>query len=125
MDVEGYADEILSSGFPGIRGRSGRATRELLSGYIDNIINKEFEDLGIVVRRPSAMLGWLKAYAAATATTTSYNKVLRPPLRERTRSPAKTPLRLIGARWTSSISRTGSTHGCPRPTSSPRLDNIA
>jgi predicted AAA+ superfamily ATPase len=77
LSLEGYANEILSSGFPGIRNRSERAIRELLSGYIENIINKEFEELGLRVRRPTALLGWLKAYAAATATTTSYSKILR------------------------------------------------
>jgi predicted AAA+ superfamily ATPase len=70
-----YVHEILSSGFPGLRGLSDRLTRTQLDGYIDRIIDRDFEELGRRVRRPETLRNWMRAYAAATATTASYEKI--------------------------------------------------
>jgi predicted AAA+ superfamily ATPase len=40
------------------------------------IINKEFVEQGHRVRKPQVMRAWLKAYAAATGSITSYQKIL-------------------------------------------------
>lgn len=74
-DLERYVDEILASGFPGLRGLSGRLARAQIDGYIDRIIDRDFPDLGREVRRPGTLRRWMQAYAAATATTASYEKI--------------------------------------------------
>lgn len=73
--LEGYVEEILHSGFPGIRELPPRLTRAQLDGYIDHIVEREFEELGRKVRRPATLRRWMAAYAAATATTASFEKI--------------------------------------------------
>jgi len=72
-----YVAEIAAGGFPGLRHLRGRALRNQLDGYIELIINRELPDAGLLVRRPQTALGWLRAYAAATATTTTWEKIRR------------------------------------------------
>lgn len=75
MRIADYVQEILASGFPGLRGLTGRALRAQLDGYIDRIVEREFPQLGVNIRNPAALRRWLAAYAAASATTTSYEKI--------------------------------------------------
>ncbi len=75
VDLEGYVEEILASGFPGLRCLSERLARAQLDGYLDRIVDRDFEDLGREVRRPGTLRRWMQAYAAATATTASYEKI--------------------------------------------------
>ena len=77
VDLPMYVDEILASGFPAIRRLEGRARRAQLSGYIARVVEHDFPEQGLRVRRPGTLRAWLTAYAAATATTASYNTVLR------------------------------------------------
>lgn len=70
-----YVNEILASGFPGLRGLAGRALRAQLDGYIDRIVEREFPQLGVTVRNPTALRRWLAAYAAASSTTASYETI--------------------------------------------------
>lgn len=85
-----YTEEILRSGFPGIRGLSGRARRVRLDGYISRIIDRDFADeLGQQVRRPDTLRRWLMAYAAATSTVTSLEKI-RDAATHNEATPAKT-----------------------------------
>jgi predicted AAA+ superfamily ATPase len=70
-----YANEILASGFPGLRGLSGRPLRAQLDGYIDRITERDFPELGLRIRNPAALRRWLTAYAAASSTTASYEKI--------------------------------------------------
>ncbi len=74
-NLEQYVQEILTSGFPGLRGLSERLARTQLDGYIDRIIDRDFDELGRQVRRPGTLRRWMQAYAAATATTASYEKI--------------------------------------------------
>ena len=71
-----YVEEIVASGFPGIRELSGRVRRNQLDSYITRIIERDFPEQGLLVRKPETLKSWLSAYAAATATTTSYAKIL-------------------------------------------------
>ncbi|MEI2777465.1 MAG: AAA family ATPase [Tetrasphaera sp.] len=71
-----YAQEILASGFPGLRGLPSRALRFQLDSYLQNAVDRDVPEQGLAVRKPQAMLAWLRAYAAATATTASYSRVL-------------------------------------------------
>lgn len=74
--LAGYVDEIVVSGFPGIRPLDPRARRAQLDGYVQRVVQRDFPEQGLRVRRPDALRGWLTAYAAATATTASYNSIL-------------------------------------------------
>lgn len=70
-----YANEILVSGFPGLRGLPPRALRAQLDGYIDRVVEREFPQLGLNVRNPAALRRWLTAYAAASSTTAKYETI--------------------------------------------------
>ena len=71
-----YVEEIVASGFPGIRELPGRVRRSQLDSYITRIIERDFPEQGQQVRKPETLRSWMSAYAAATATTTSYAKIL-------------------------------------------------
>lgn len=71
-----YVDEILRSGFPGIRELETQYRDRALDGYLERIVDSDLPDAGVRVRRPQVLMGWLKAYAAATATSAEYSKIL-------------------------------------------------
>jgi predicted AAA+ superfamily ATPase len=73
--LDDYVDEIVRSGFPGLRSYRGRALRAQLDGYLSRIIDTDFQEQGLPVRRPESLRRWLAAYAAATATTASYETI--------------------------------------------------
>lgn len=76
VTLSGYVDEILASGFPGIRDLAPRARTLQLGSYIDRIVDHELPENGIEVRRPDALRRWLQAYGAATSSDTTYTKIL-------------------------------------------------
>lgn len=67
-----YTAEIVRSGFPGLRTLSDRARRRQIDGYIARIIDTDFVEQGHPVRRVETLSSWLRAYAAATSSTASY-----------------------------------------------------
>ena len=75
VDLAGYAREIVASGFPGLRRLSGRALRSQLDGYLRHVVNRDFLEQGYIVRRPEALRRWMASYAAATATTATFEKI--------------------------------------------------
>jgi hypothetical protein len=75
VGLQTYAREIVASGFPGMRHLSGRALRAQLDGYLRRIVDRDLVDQGVRIRRPDALHRWMAAYAAATATTTSLDKI--------------------------------------------------
>ena len=75
FDASSYAYEIVASGFPAIRSLEGRAHREQLDGYITNIVEKDFSEMGHRIRKPGTLERWLRAYAAAVSTTASYETI--------------------------------------------------
>lgn len=75
VGLQDYVNEIVRSGFPGLRRYSGRALREQLDGYVRRIIDVDFLEQGFTVRRTGALVRWMAAYAAATATTASYETI--------------------------------------------------
>lgn len=85
-----YAEEIVRSGFPGIRDLPPRARRAQLDGYVARVVEREFPEQGLAVRRPATLRSWLAAYAAATAGTASYNAILNAATPGDTDKPAKT-----------------------------------
>ncbi|MBD3941195.1 ATP-binding protein [Microbacterium sp. NEAU-LLC] len=76
VDVEVYVDEILRSGFPGIRHLPDAPRRVQLDSYLERIVDRDLPENGVFVRRPAALRAWLNAYAAATATDASYSTIL-------------------------------------------------
>lgn len=71
-----YTEEILASGFPGLRGLTPRALKFQLDSYLRNAVDRDVPEQGLAVRKPDSMLAWLRAYAAATSSTASYSSVL-------------------------------------------------
>ncbi|HSF26092.1 MAG TPA: DUF4143 domain-containing protein [Actinomycetes bacterium] len=90
VGLDDYVEQILASGLPAIRTLSGRARRAQLAGYLSRVVEHEFPEQGLRVRRPETLRGWLTAYAAATATTASYNAILDAATPGRSDKPAKT-----------------------------------
>jgi len=71
-----YVDEIIRSGFPGIRNSKPGARGYLLDSYLDRIVDRDIPEAGLNVRHPGAVRAWLTAYAAATSTVASYSALL-------------------------------------------------
>ena len=70
-----YTDEVLRSGFPGLRGLDGRALRLQLDSYLQRVVDRDFTELGHTPRNPDGLRRWMAAYAAATATVTSFERI--------------------------------------------------
>jgi predicted AAA+ superfamily ATPase len=75
ITLSDYTEEIIAGGFPGMRHSSLRAQRTALDGYLERIVDRDLPELGVEVRNPNTLRRWLRTYAAATATTTSYEKI--------------------------------------------------
>lgn len=73
--VDDYTDEIVRSGFPGIRPHSGRLLRAALDSYVDRIVERDIAELDHRVRDPGALRRWLTAYAAATSSSASFETI--------------------------------------------------
>ncbi|HVM18001.1 MAG TPA: DUF4143 domain-containing protein [Gaiellaceae bacterium] len=73
--LEYYVEEILASGFPGLRTLSGRALRAQLESYLTRIVDRDMRELGAAVRNPAALRRWMTAYAAASSTTTTFERI--------------------------------------------------
>lgn len=76
FSLEQYAQEICSSGFPGIQGMTPRQQRTQIDSYIQRILDRDIPEAGLKVRKPQTLLAWLQAYAAATGTTATYSEIL-------------------------------------------------
>ena len=90
MALRDDVEEILASGFPGIRPLAGRARRAQIESYLARVVERDFPEQGLRVRRPATLHVWLSAYAAATGTTTSYNSLLDAATAGENTKPAKT-----------------------------------
>jgi predicted AAA+ superfamily ATPase len=85
-----YTEELFTSGFPGLRGLPVRLRRAQLDGYIRRVIDKDFSELGHQPRNPAALRRWMLAYAAATATAASWEKVRDAATSGESEKPART-----------------------------------
>jgi uncharacterized protein len=70
-----YVEQIMASGLPAVTGRPEAARRALLDAYIARVVDRDFPDAGLQVRNPATLRRWLAAYAAATATTASFETI--------------------------------------------------
>ncbi len=91
ITLEAYAEEIVSSGFPAIRRLSDRALRLQLDSYLARIVDRDFAELGHELRNPMGLRRWMAAYAAASSTTTSFEKIRDAATGGREKSRAGTP----------------------------------
>ena len=89
LTLTDYVDEILGSGFPAFRPLTGRALRAQLDGYLARIVDRDFKEQGLVVRRPETLRRWMTAYAAATSTTASLEKIRDAATGDEREKPAK------------------------------------
>jgi len=85
-----YTAEICASGLPGLRHVPERAGRAQLDGYLEQIVDRDFPDMHHHVRNPDTLRRWLAAYAAATATTASYDAIRDAATPGESDKPAKT-----------------------------------
>lgn len=90
--LEDYVEEIVVSGFPGIRPLKQSARQAQLDSYLINIVRKDIKEAGQNVRRPEAIIAWMRGYAAATSTPTSWEKIRNAATPGDDIKPAKTTL---------------------------------
>ncbi|MEH3076873.1 MAG: DUF4143 domain-containing protein [Quadrisphaera sp.] len=90
LRITEYAEEIVASGFPGIRPLPPRARRAQLDGYLDLVVERDFPEQGHLVRRPSLLRGWLRAYAGAVSSTAGYSTIIDAATPGDAEKPAKT-----------------------------------
>lgn len=74
--VPDYVDEMLRSGLPALHALTNRARTAALDAYLEALVHHDLVEQGLTVRRPGALRAWLTAYAAATSTSTSYQRLL-------------------------------------------------
>lgn len=75
VNLATYAEHIVAGGFPGMSASSGRAQRSRIRSYVDLVVDRDFPEAGLAVRNPALLRRWMAAYAAATATTASYESL--------------------------------------------------
>ena len=85
-----YVDEIVASGMPAIRGLPPQPRAKQLDSYLERIADVEFAEQGVRVNRPASLRAWMMAYAAATASTASYETILDAATPGESNKPAKT-----------------------------------
>ncbi len=89
VGLTAYVEEIVAGGFPGMRHLSGRALTHQLDGYLERIVDRDLPEAGFTVRRPATVRAWLRAYAAATATSASWEKIRDAAMADQVDKPAK------------------------------------
>lgn len=97
-----YVQAIVRSGFPVLHHASDRAARHTLDTYTRLIVDRDVPEAGLGVRNPTRMRAWLKALAAATATTATW-EALRDAA---TPGQGNKPARSTVIPWTDALVRT-------------------
>lgn len=85
-----YAHQIVASGFPAIRTLAPRLRAAQLDGYVEHLVTRDVEEASGAAANPASVRRWLTAYAAATATTTSLEKLRAIAMAGDGTAPAKT-----------------------------------
>ena len=70
-----YVDEIVTGGLPGWRSTNVRIQQAALDGYLHRAVDHDVALMGYRARQPGVVRRWLTAYAAATATTATYETI--------------------------------------------------
>lgn len=90
LTLSDYATEVVRSGFPGMRHLTGRALTTQLDSYLERIVDHDLPEAGFRVQRPATVASWLRSYAAAVGTTTSWEKIRNAATAGSETKPAKT-----------------------------------
>lgn len=75
LTLDDYIAEIVGGGLPGWRAGDARTRQAALDGYLRRAVDHDVALMGYRARRPGVMRRWLAAYAAATATTATYETI--------------------------------------------------
>lgn len=70
-----YAEQICRTGLPGLLDLGPSARVIQLDSYLERIVDRDFREMGLPLRHPSALRSWMTAYAAASSTTASYEAI--------------------------------------------------
>lgn len=73
--LEDYTEQIVGGGFPGMQSLTTTAKATQLDGYIRRIVQRDFPEAGRDVRNPAGLLRWMRAFAAATSTTATFETI--------------------------------------------------
>ncbi len=76
LELPDYVEGVVASGLPGLRALPSRARREALDGYLDRVVDRDFTEQGLTVRKPTTLRNWMQAHAAATSSTARYQTIL-------------------------------------------------
>ncbi|MCY3807619.1 MAG: DUF4143 domain-containing protein [bacterium] len=88
--LDDYVAEIVGGGLPGWRAGDARTRQAALDGYLNRAVDHDVALMGYRARRPGVMRRWLTAYAAATATTATYETIRDAATGDEGDKPAKT-----------------------------------
>lgn len=97
-----YARAIVRGGLPGTQRMSDRAARLALAEYTRLIVDRDIPEAGLGVRNPTQMRAWMRALAAATGTTTSWERLRDAATPGRGDKPARSTTKP----WTDALERT-------------------
>ncbi len=75
FNLPNYATAIVRGGFPGMQALPRGAIELQLEGYLQRVIDRDFPEAGLAVRRPASLMAWLRSFAAASATTASWESI--------------------------------------------------
>lgn len=75
ITLDDYIAETVAGGLPGWRSADARTRQAALDGYLQRAVDHDVALMGYRARRPGVMRRWLTAYAAATATTATYETI--------------------------------------------------
>lgn len=70
-----YTEQIVGGGFPGMQSLAASARAVQLDGYVRRIVERDFPEAGREVRNPAGLLRWMRAFAAATSTTATFETI--------------------------------------------------
>ena len=76
LTLRDYCEEIVRSGFPGIRNLNPQARKVQLDSYLDYALDRHDETRETATTMRTSLRNWLAAYGAATATQANYSTIL-------------------------------------------------
>lgn len=95
-----YIEEILASGLPGIRPLPDRARRAQLDAYLRQVMERDWDNASGRPREVALFRRWATAYAAATATVCTFEKI-----RDAAGEQSEPPSRLTATRYRDALER--------------------
>jgi hypothetical protein len=102
LTLTDYTHEIVRGGFPGMRHLNDALNGAALQSYARLVVDRDVPEAGLGIRNPAALTAWLTALAAATATTTTYERLREAASPGRGNPPAKSTT----GPWQNALERT-------------------